>query len=182
MSIARINLYIQSLVHVLIISKVIDITEVISLSGFYIWLGYLVSYLPNNYSKFMFLMLSHNIAGILHVQITLSHYPMTTYHGYKNFIDTQLEGTLNIDSNKWTDWFHGGLQYQIEHHLFPRLPRHNLSKVKKYVVEFCKKNNLPYRSVSFIGANRMIIRELKRVASEVNNLDPIIFNGMNLIG
>ena len=31
-----------------------------------------------------------------------------------------------------------GLQYQVDHHLFPMLPRHNLKKVNKLVASFCK--------------------------------------------
>ena len=31
----------------------------------------------------------------------------------------------------WMDWFHGGLQFQIEHHIFPRAPRHRLRAISK---------------------------------------------------
>ena len=48
------------------------------------------------------------------------------------------------------DWWYGGLQYQIEHHLFPRAPRHNLRKIRNRVRPFCKKHGVPYMSVSFI--------------------------------
>ena len=48
------------------------------------------------------------------------------------------------------DWWYGGLQYQIEHHLFPRAPRHNLRKIVNRVRPFCKKHGVPYMSVSFI--------------------------------
>lgn len=47
------------------------------------------------------------------------------------------------------DWFHGGLQFQIEHHLFPRVPRRNLRRIAPAVKKFCKKHDLPYRSADF---------------------------------
>lgn len=42
------------------------------------------------------------------------------------------------------DWLWGGLNYQIEHHLFPTMPRHNLAKVMPMVKNFCAENDLPY--------------------------------------
>ena len=48
----------------------------------------------------------------------------------------QLATTMDVDCSEWMDWFHGGLQFQIEHHLFPRVPRHNLREVQKLVKAF----------------------------------------------
>lgn len=54
---------------------------------------------------------------------------METYHGraYSNketeWYMMQLRTTMNVDTPAWLDWVHIGLQFQIEHHLFPRLPR-----------------------------------------------------------
>ena len=42
----------------------------------------------------------------------------------------QLYTTRNMQPNTFIDWLWGGLNYQIEHHLFPTMPRHNLSKVR----------------------------------------------------
>ncbi|KAL8555170.1 hypothetical protein ACS0TY_003107 [Phlomoides rotata] len=64
------------------------------------------------------------------------------------------------------DWFFGGLQFQLEHHLFPRLPRCNLRKVSPIVQELCKKHNLPYRSLSFFEANKWTLKTLRTAALE----------------
>ena len=45
------------------------------------------------------------------------------------FLVTQLKGSLDVDCPPWMDWFHGGLQFQVEHHLWPKIPRHNLRTV-----------------------------------------------------
>ena len=47
----------------------------------------------------------------------------------------QLNGTMDIDCPAWMDWFHGGLQFQTEHHLFPRWPRHKLRQLREEVVK-----------------------------------------------
>ena len=57
-----------------------------------------------------------------------------------------MAGTLNVDCPTWMDWFHGGLQFQSEHHLFPKIPRHNLRAASKYIRAFAKDNDLPYIS------------------------------------
>ncbi len=43
----------------------------------------------------------------------------------------------------------GGLNYQIEHHLFPTLPRHNLRKVAAAVQALCEKHGLVYEHCGF---------------------------------
>lgn len=65
-------------------------------------------------------------------QINLSHWSKPTYLGRPggNWVETQLAGTLDWSCPGWLDWFHGGLQFQIEHHLFPRMPRANLRKAR----------------------------------------------------
>eukprot|EP00456_Euglypha_rotunda_P078158 TRINITY_DN745_c0_g1_i10.p1 TRINITY_DN745_c0_g1~~TRINITY_DN745_c0_g1_i10.p1 ORF type:complete len:102 (+),score=7.04 TRINITY_DN745_c0_g1_i10:43-306(+) len=49
----------------------------------------------------------------------------------------------------FTDWICGGLNYQIEHHLFPSIPRHNLYTVSHLVKRFCKDHDLPYLCSDF---------------------------------
>ncbi|KAF3952766.1 hypothetical protein CMV_021712 [Castanea mollissima] len=84
--------------------------------------------------------------------------------------DKQTKGTLDITCPSWMDWFHGGLQFQIEHHLFPRLPRCQLRKVSPMVQELCKKHNLPYNSASFWKANEMTIGTLRTAALQARDL------------
>ena len=45
----------------------------------------------------------------------------------------QLRTTMNVATHPLLDWVHIGLQFQVEHHLFPRLPRHNLRKARALV-------------------------------------------------
>merc|ERR1711990_1210574 len=114
--------------------------------------------------------LSHGLAGVLHVQICLSHFSMATYHdcggnnvkgenfeGSDEWFRMQVATTMNIDCPWWMDWFHGGLQFQIEHHLFPRVPRHNLREVQRMVKDFCKREGLYHHSVSFLQGNKEVI-------------------------
>ncbi|CAK9074463.1 unnamed protein product [Durusdinium trenchii] len=66
---------------------------------------------------------------------------------------TQLKTTMNFDTPPVLDWVHIGLQFQIEHHLFPRLPRHNLREARSLVKEVCRKHNIRYHEPGFFQAN-----------------------------
>lgn len=58
--------------------------------------------------------------------------------------------TNNVSCPEWMDWFHGGLQYQIEHHLFPDLPRHHLRAASKFVRQMCADLDIEYHAPTFI--------------------------------
>ena len=67
----------------------------------------------------------------------------------------QVKGTINWSCPAWLDWLHGGLQFQIEHHLFPRMPRHNLRKASPHVQALCRELRLPYHMPSFFGVGTL---------------------------
>jgi len=82
-----------------------------------------------------------------------------------DFLQLQLNGTKNVNPGIFMDWIAGGLNYQVEHHLFPTIPRHNLSKVKPKVETFCKENELPYESYSYWTCLCSILQRLSDIAS-----------------
>jgi fatty acid desaturase len=100
-----------------------------------------------------FLLCAIVISSIIHIQILLSHAYMPRFtleeQQRLGWIRYQVLGTVNVDTTWYDGWFHGGLQYQIEHHLYQAVPRHNLPKIQPWVREFCEKHQLPYRDDSF---------------------------------
>jgi fatty acid desaturase len=54
----------------------------------------------------------------------------------------------------------GGLNYQIEHHLFPNMPRPNLRHAQPLVRAFCHDHGLPYTEASLFGSYAQAIRHL----------------------
>ena len=161
MGLARYNLYAQSFL--LVYSLPRGVMKNLELSGlllFWAWYLYLCSFLPSWTSIFLFVSIAHFFAGLLHIQITLSHFSMETYNGLpldafqsSEFLLSQLATTMDIECYPWLDFFHGGLQFQIEHHLFPRLPRHKLRHAKAKIQELCEKHSVVYRSKTFLEAN-----------------------------
>ncbi|KAK2178957.1 hypothetical protein NP493_521g00005 [Ridgeia piscesae] len=75
----------------------------------------------------------------------MSHLPCEVDHEkLDNWVSMQLRATCNIEGSLFNDWFSGHLNYQIEHHLFPTMPRNNLCKAVPLVRSLCKKHNIPY--------------------------------------
>lgn len=62
----------------------------------------------------------------------------------ESWLNLQLRATCNLEKSWFNDWFTGHLNFQIEHHLFPTMPRHNLYKIQPLVMSLCKKHNIPY--------------------------------------
>ena len=71
-----------------------------------------------------------------------------------DFLHEQVLTARNIDGNPFVDFWYGGLNYQIEHHLFPTIPRNKLRSAQKIVREFCVEQGIRYHSTSLFGAYR----------------------------
>merc|ERR1712037_396329 len=97
--------------------------------------------------------------GLHYRKLVISHWAMETYHNhaYNDATDewyiTQLKTTMDVDTHPLLDFVHIGLQFQIEHHLFPRLPRHNLRKARVMVKAICKKHGIHYHEPGFFAGN-----------------------------
>lgn len=78
---------------------------------------------------------------------------------------------MDIDCPTWMDWFHGGLQFQTEHHLFPRIPRHNLRQVRPIVKALCEQHGIRYTAMTFFEANVAMMRSLREAAGAAATLD-----------
>jgi delta8-fatty-acid desaturase len=77
---------------------------------------------------------------------------------------------MDVDCPQWLDFFHGGLQFQAVHHLFPRMPRHNLRRAQKLVMEFCEDVKIPYALYGFGEGNEKVIGRLGEVAQQARVL------------
>lgn len=54
--------------------------------------------------------------------------------------------------NKLISWFAGGLNFQVEHHLFPRISHIHYPELSKIVEEKCKEHELPYHTIPTMHA------------------------------
>lgn len=144
--------------------------EIAGQAFFWTWFSYFTVYrsIPTIWGRFVFVMISHMVTMPLHVQITLSHFAMSTADLGVNesFPQKMLRTTMDVDCPQWLDFFHGGLQFQAIHHLYPRIPRHNLRKTQKLVQEFCEDVGIPYALFGFVDGNKIIIGKLGEVGRQ----------------
>lgn len=167
MLLARFNLYVQSILWLANQRNLHATAEAVLLAGHFVGIAALLLRMDSALLRATWLLVANAGAGILHVQIALSHFSMPVCRddsAYKSFFHRQLATSMDIHSSPATDFLHGGLQYQTTHHLFPRIPRHKLPAAKAEILKICARHSLEYKTVSFIEANRLLLRTLRTVA------------------
>lgn len=105
----------------------------------------------------------------------LSHYSRSSADlgPVESFPHRQLRTTTDVICPESLAFLHGGLHLQVTHHLFPRLPRHNLRAASKLVKEFTKEEGLEYAEFGFVAGNNEVRSVLKSVAQQVKVMSTV---------
>ena len=82
-----------------------------------------------------------------------------------SFFEHQIITTRNIKPGWLTDYLYMGLNYQMEHHLFPHCPRNKLGRITPHLKRTCRRLGLTYTETNIIESDKIIIRELGKIAS-----------------
>ena len=82
-----------------------------------------------------------------------------------DFLRRQVLTSRNVRGSRPVDFLLGGLNYQIEHHLFPNMPRPNLRHAQSLVRAFCQEHDLPYTEATIFGSYAEAIRHLHSVGA-----------------
>lgn len=77
-----------------------------------------------------------------------------------DFLRRQVLTSRNVRGGWFTDLLLGGLNYQVEHHLFPNMPRANLRKAQAVVRAHCTAYAIPYTETSLLGSYAIVLRHL----------------------
>jgi fatty acid desaturase len=91
--------------------------------------------------------------------------PTLTQADELDFLRRQVLTSRNVAGSRLVDLVLGGLNYQIEHHLFPNMPRPNLGRAQPLIRAFCQDHDLPYAEASLFGSYAQAVRHLHTVAS-----------------
>ena len=96
-----------------------------------------------------------------------NHKGMPTFTREDNidFFRRQVLTSRNINGNPVADFWYGGLNYQIEHHLFPSMPRNKLRKAQPIVKAFCEERSVSYAECGAFRSNVEILQYLHRVSA-----------------
>jgi hypothetical protein len=125
------------------------------------------------YSVAFFLLMTCSCGFFLAIVFGLGHNGMSTYDADKrpDFWKLQVTTTRNIIGGHgfpqaFVDWFCGGLQYQVDHHLFPTLPRHNLKKSHELIRSFCKEWKVHYHEADIVVGSIEVLNHLQNVSND----------------
>jgi fatty acid desaturase len=86
--------------------------------------------------------------------------------GRSDFLRRQVLTSRNIVGGRLTAAVFGGLNYQIEHHLFPSMPSRNLRRCSPIVREFCRARSIAYTETTVFASYRWVLRYLRSVNPE----------------
>jgi fatty acid desaturase len=86
--------------------------------------------------------------------------PILERHETLDYLRSQVLTSRNIRGGWLTDLALGGLNYQIEHHLFPSMPRPTLRHARAVVRGFCAEHGIPYCEVSLPASYAQVLRHL----------------------
>jgi fatty acid desaturase len=103
--------------------------------------------------------------------------PMVESDEEMTFVARQVITARNIRGGRYVDFLLGGLNRQIEHHLFPTMCRPNLARARPLVRAFCSEQGLPYTETSLIASYRLALHHLSAVSKHAK-LSPLGAQGV----
>ena len=80
-----------------------------------------------------------------------------------DFFSKQVLTSRNVSGGMWASALFGGLNYQVEHHLFPNMPRPHLAKAREIVREHARNLDVPYTETTILQSYGIVIKYLNRV-------------------
>ncbi|RRR97293.1 fatty acid desaturase family protein [Glycomyces terrestris] len=138
------------------------------------WAAYLSAlFLVLSPGKAVVFLLVHKAAWGLYMGSVFApnHKGMPTFVGETelDFLRKQVLTSRNVKGGWFTDFALGGLNYQIEHHLFPAMPSVHLKYAQPIVEEFCVEKGIPYHATGLIQSWREALGELHAHGEPLRN-------------
>ena len=93
--------------------------------------------------------------------------PTLTQADQLDFLRRQVLTSRNVAGSRLVDFLLGGLNYQIEHHLFPNMPRPNLRHAQPLIRGFCQQHQIDYREASLLDSYAEAVRHLHAVGASL---------------
>lgn len=91
--------------------------------------------------------------------------PTLTGDDRPDFLRRQVLTSRNVTGSRLTDVALGGLNHQIEHHLFPSMPSPHLRRARVIVREYCAELGIPYHETGLVASWREALRHLHEVGA-----------------
>jgi fatty acid desaturase len=132
---------------------------------FALYLG-LLFYLLGLWSALLFVIIHQALFGVYLGSVFAPNHkgmPVLDKDTKMDFLRRQVLTSRNLKAHPLTDFLFGPLGCQIEHHLFPTMPRNNQRKAEKIVKAFCREKSIAYHETSVLRSYREILQHLHQV-------------------
>lgn len=135
-----------------------------------VYFGVLFYFLPVLFAA-VFVLVHNGLLGLyLGMAFVPNHIgmPVVTADESLDYLRDQVITARNISGGWWVSALFGGLNFQIEHHLFSGMSRYRLRQAACIVEEFCRRKGIAYHSVSLSRSYREVfgyLREMARYAT-----------------
>ena len=120
----------------------------------------------------VFLLVSNVLTGLyMGTSFATNHKAMPLMKERLDFLHMQVLTARNVKSSPLTDMWFGGLNYQIEHHLFPSMPRNNYGKASKIIKTFCRQQSIEHYEAGVFQTYKEILGHFHQIGAVLRNPD-----------
>jgi fatty acid desaturase len=162
MSFLYISWKIQSLQYAFKTANMLELMSFIPGYIWLLWLGWKVSIASILLAGFLVAIIvtvTHQSEDMIDTSTELTKY---------SFVEAQFNTTRDAASNNpFLNWLWGGMQFQLEHHLFPTMPKYYYASLQPRIKQFAKANGIEFRVESMMEVWFRNFRTLKFFAGEV---------------
>ena len=117
-----------------------------------------------------FLVVHQALFGVyLGLTFAPNHKGMPHPDGTEDYLRKQVLTSRNVRGSRFVDAALGGLNYQIEHHLFPAMPTPNLRKAQPIVERYCAEIGVSYEMTGLLDSYGQALRHLHAVGAELRS-------------
>ena len=132
-----------------------------------IYLGAMLYFL-GPWSALMVVLIHKGVGGAYMASVFAPNHkgmPQTDSVTRLDFVRTQILTARNVRGHPLTDLWYGSLNYQIEHHLFPGMPRLNMRRAQPIIRQFCQEHGIAYYETSFLESYRELLSFLNEIGA-----------------
>ncbi len=144
------------------------VAETVALAAHFALYGWFLSHLGGWPLALAFAAIHQGVMGVYNGLVFAPNHkgmPMVDEGSRLGFLREQVVTARNIRGNPVTDYLFGGLNFQIEHHLFPTIPSNKLKRIQPLVERFCKDHAIAYHKTSVAGSYRDLFTHLHHVSA-----------------
>ncbi|GER90967.1 delta fatty acid desaturase [Dictyobacter vulcani] len=127
-----------------------------------------IFYCMNWWQGLIFILINQALTGFYLGAIFAPNHkgmPVLEKESKLGFLHRQVMTSRNIYGNPVVDFVYGGLNYQIEHHLFPSMPRNKLKEARRMVKLFCEEREIPYHETHILQSLKEILVHLHQIGA-----------------